>query len=364
MAKPFPFSLAEGGPRSDTADVGKRNTALILSLLLLAGLWVGFWALTPTEPAYQGRSASSWLDDIPGPKNSPEAHAALKAMGSNAAPSIIRKLRQSESTWQTKYRNLYPKLPARLAKFLPRPKAEFHYYDGAGAFLDIGPSVEPILIHSLKDRSMSARGAAALSLGYLHVYDGADIREAIAGLTEDLHDESKKVQLSAAASLGCIGPEAASSVPALIPLLNDSDTESGTSGKIFIRSQAARTLGKIGPKAKAALPGLRSLLAEKDNYLTVVTAIAIWRIDADVTNTLPFLIDGLTQLEVHSRWEVLEGMSEMGPRAKVAVPFLLSELGLPPNPSPSARPYSYNRQKILDALQQIDPETAAKVAVK
>lgn len=336
-----------------------RKTALIWSLLFLAGLLAGFWMLNPAEPSYQGRSVSAWLDDIPMPKNSTAAHAALKAIGSNAAPSIIRRLRQSESPLQTKYRELFPRLPPQLAKLLPQPKAEFRYFDGAGAFLDIGPGVEPILIHSLKDRSLSVRVATASALGSLRFFDGADIRDAIPGLTEALHDESKMVRLHAALALGFTGPEAASSVPALIPLLNDSEIQPGNSGRIFVRAAAAGALGKIGPKAKAALPLLRSLLAEKDIYLRVVTAVAIWRIDADVTNTLPVLIDGLTQIDENSRWEVYEGMAEMGPRAKAAVPLLVSQLGLPPTPV-----NSYNSQKITNALQQIDPEAAAKAAMK
>jgi len=79
------------------------------------------------------------------------------------------------------------------------------------------------------------------------------------------------------------GPEAESAVPALIPLLNDSHLGSG------VRVCAFEALGMIGPKAKAAMPALRNLLTTNANdpYWGGKTAIAIWRIDGDVTNTLP-----------------------------------------------------------------------------
>jgi hypothetical protein len=55
-------------------------------------------------------------------------------------------------------------------------------------------------------------------------------------------------------------------------------------------------------------------------------------------------------------FQLIEAMREMGPRANAAVSVLLKELnlGIP----------DFTRQKILDALKQIDPEAAAKAGVK
>jgi len=202
-----------------------------------------------------------------------------------------------------------------------------------------------------------------MGLGYLKNSQGVDIKDVIPGLIEAMHDQSKSVQLHAAMVLGFIGPEAEPAVPTLTALLNESETVAGTTDRIYTRSAAARALGQIGPKAKAALPALRSLLADNDNYLRVVTAVAVWRIDGDVTNTLPVLIQGLPQLQENSKWEAIDGMTEMGPLAKAAVPVLLNELNLLPAPT-WAGVRQYNGQKITNALKQIDPEAAAKAGVK
>jgi len=96
-----------------------------------------------------------------------------------------------------------------------------------------------------------------------------------------------------------------------------------------------------------------------------VTAVAIWRIDGDVTNTLPVLIQGLSQVDEGVKGEVADGIGEMGPRAKAAFPALLHELNL--TPSPSAYLNSEREREgryITNALKKIDPEAAAKAGVK
>ena len=44
--------------------------------------------------------------------------------------------------------------------------------------------------------------------------------------------------------------------------------------------------------------------------------VAVWRIGSDVTNTLPVLIETLSLVPDGSKWELLEGLEEMGPQAK------------------------------------------------
>jgi len=145
----------------------------------------------------------------------------------------------------------------------------------------------------------------------------------------------------------------------LIPLLNDSHYWSG------VRVCAFEALWMIGPKAKAALPALRNLLTTNANdpYWGGKTAIAIWRIDGDVTNTLPVLIQVLSQPNPQESAVAIDVMAEMGPRAKAAVPVLLNELSQPSIPAIIAADADIG-QKITNALKKIDPEAAAKAGVK
>jgi hypothetical protein len=342
--------------------VKKGKKAIVVVFLLLAGLVVGYWIYTPGEPSYQGRSASVWLDDLGSAKRD-KARAALKAMGTNAVPAIVRKLKESESPWRNKYRDSFHKFPHWLAKILPKPtKAEFGWFEGANAFKAIGPSVEPRLVKLLKGESPSVRSAAAFGLHELRL-SGADIKDAISGLIGALNDQSPMVRFFSAEALGYAGPEAEPAIPALILLLND--PKSAVRIDDDIRPTASKALGEIGPKAKAALPALRNLLTNNDAYLRIVTAVAIWRIDGDVTNTLPVLIQGLTQVDEGSKGEVADGIGEMGPRAKAAVPALLHELNLPPSPDEFLNSNrEFENQFITNALKKIDPEAAAKAGVK
>ena len=359
------FRLARGLVSTNTLRVSRGKTAgLIGSLLvLLVGFVAALMPRTPVEPSYQGRSASSWLDNfsVRSGRSIGDAHVALKAMGPRAAPAIIRRLKASESFWQIKYRLLFSKAPARVSRFLPAPRAEFSHIDAANAFFAIGPGVKPTLIGALQTRSPEMRAAGAGALYFLGTDAGADIADAIPGLTRTLRDKNAAARMFSAFALATTGPKAQLAVPALIPLLQDPDTDPRTGARIYVRAAAVRALGRIGPKAISALPSLKPLLEDKEDYIQVAAALAIWRIGADMTNTLPVLTRGLGLVVEDAKWEVIEALGEMGPSAKTALPVLLRESALLKQSSWS---WTSNCGKLTNALQQIDPETAAKAGMR
>jgi HEAT repeat protein len=335
---------------------------VILGILLGAVLYN---ARKPNEPMYQGRGINNWLGKLNSAisrgdlQNRHEAEKAVQAIGAKAAPYIMTHLRRSNSSWRKNYRDLFPKLPTWVQRLIPSPREEFTFSTGSSALFAIGPSAKPALITALKDDDPVVRSASALTLGSLAHYNGTDIRDAVPALTECLRDADADVRCHSAISLGYLGPDAVAAVPGLIPLLEDPQVGRQKGSQVFVRAAAARTLGKIGSQAKSALPALRSVLNDTTPYNRSVAAIAIWRVDSEVTNTLPVLIEALNLVPEGAKWELVEGLKEMGAKAKEAFPALLGQIL---QATPNA-PDRFTLEKITNALIKIDPEAAARAGV-
>jgi HEAT repeat protein len=122
-------------------------------------------------------------------------------------------------------------------------------------------------------------------------------------------------------------------------------------------------LGRIGRDARGALPELRKTLKDKYTDVRVRAAIAIWKVDGQVDEVLPVLIEALQRKagngpEEISSWEiaeVTEVLGEMGARTKSAVPVVI----------PLLKHESWNiRRSAREALKKIDPEAAKKEGIR
>lgn len=323
------------------------------------------------EPSYQGKSINAWLSQLNSAFNQNdlqkrhEAEQAFQTIGTQAVPYIVANLRRRDSALAGRYRNIFGKLPAGLQRLLPSPWQEFPSYIGQFALFAIGEPAKPSLIKILKDGDPVVREASAATLGSLAHYDGMDLHDAEPALIELLLDPDAGVRWHAASDLGYLGPDAATAVPRLIPLLKDPQT--GRKGaQVYVRSAAACTLGKIGPLAETALPALRVALEDPSPYDRAVAAIAIWRFDPRAPTTLPVLIEALSLASSGEQSELSEGLEEMvatmGPGDKEAFPVLLKAVVEPRSSGLLLRPMTL--QKITNALIRIDPEAAARTGVK
>ena len=122
-----------------------------------------------------------------------------------------------------------------------------------------------------------------------------------------------------------------------------------------MRAAAARSLGRIGPEAKAAAPMLSALSNDPHLYTRMEATIALWRIERNVSATLPLLIDHLSKVGENSKWEIFEALAEMGSAAEDAVPAITADLK---SQSPEVR------QRAAEALRKIDPEAADEAGMK
>jgi HEAT repeat protein len=178
----------------------------------------------PAEPAYQGKPASQWVEQLAKGESADRAEAAkaLEAMGAEAGTEAI---------------------PA-LAKALKDAQVRV---EASGALTRMGDSAVPALIEALGDRSMGARRRASWALSQM----GA---AAVPALVKALEDRNVRIRQEAAVALGMIGPEAKDAVDALAGRLKDEDR--------WVRQYAAEAIGAIGHATETAAEALRDLRAE------------------------------------------------------------------------------------------------------
>ena len=315
-----------------------------------------------SEPVYQDRPISAWLDDFA--VHTQTAYpAAIREIGANGLPYAVRNLARNDSKWRNKYRELQPKLPKFLRGILPELKPNLKVVNGANLFFFLGSNSIPNAIALLKHDSPSVRQAAAWGLNSLRSQSAA-AKVAIPALIEALKDADRGVRLHAVLALKEMGADASNAVPAIIKVL-DAGLDSPTNSSFYLQAAAASALGKIGPSASGALANLKraTRVSYQDapgfqnsgaSYLRGQAAVAIWRIDSDVESVLPVLLREMPGISEHSKWDWIIALGEMGPRAKEAIPRLKTEL--------IQDKEKWVLEYVTNALIKIDPEVAAKVA--
>jgi hypothetical protein len=152
----------------------------------------------------------------------------------------------------------------------------------------------------------------------------------------------------AAYAIGILGAKAKGAVPALIALHDQNIS-------VNSRLATAQALGSIGPAARQAVPALIRGLNSKDVSSPLIYIEALGHIHAEPALSVPalgrFLQDGDPVLRRNAVW----ALGEFGTEAKSTVPAILPLV---------EDPDADTQREANNALRQIDPEAAAKAAVK
>ncbi len=259
--------------------MGKKRRILVAALIL-AALGGIVWILClegKPEPVYQGKrlstlmeapclwsagyagtNATTWDNDLS------LADEAIRHLGTNAIPTLLRMVRARDSTIKVKLLELAAKLP--LVKFRHIPAPMINEYGGRGFEL-LGPLAKeavPELIQIYNaNRSPASRYAAIMALGAI----GPASKEAVPALliaasnTRAFKTPELENRLEAISALGRIHAAPDLVVPTLIRLLNDRDAK--------IRTAAILSLSQYGADAKSAIPKLSELSNDQDLDLVV-----------------------------------------------------------------------------------------------
>jgi HEAT repeat protein len=290
--------------------MGKKR-GLLLALLFVALLGGVVWVLSrPTEPAYQGKPLSAWLNEYngrPGDTNQ-AALVAIREMGTNAIPALLKIIESDDPPFQ------------RMMSELNRKQS---------------------LVHFPVREKPYPRWAASAALYAM----GANARPAFPALTNLLfHANSLFKSAAPANALAGLG---SSGLPPLLAALTNQNP--------FIRSSAATGLGWARSDQNIVVPALIARLSDRDWWVHCEAVWALGHLHAEPELAVPALMKDYPGNDPKLRSEILRAIGRFETNASAAVPMLLQALS-------DSDPTVFNHA--ASALKQIDPAAAAKAGVR
>ncbi len=295
------------------------RSRILLTFLLVTVLCGFAWFMRPpSEPVYEGKPLSAWLEanytgksDLSYEREAwrQEREAPIVHIGTNAVPILLSMLQVKDSGVMTKLIGFLRR--QTLIRAHPHTDFEFHSMAVSG-FEALGPMGKP----------------------------------AVPGLMAMLDDP--ELRWAAEISLGWIGSDAGDAAPRLISLLTNADWAS--------RYCAAEALGRIGTATCNAQPALLAQLHDTNRFVQESIELALARQKAYPNIVVPRLIQELQSEVVAGRFvpSRIRALGAFGIKAKPAVPILLQILS--------------NRvddtHEIANALKQIDPNAALGIGAR
>ncbi|HYG33628.1 MAG TPA: HEAT repeat domain-containing protein [Clostridia bacterium] len=242
-----------------------KRGRLALAVLLVALVSVVVCQMWPTrEPVYQGKRLTAWLSQymanhwVAAKQNNEldkQAQAAIRQIGTNAIPSLLRMLRAKDSALTLKMMSLAQY--QHIIRIGPVPAKAWNWTATAG-FQVLGEEAQsavPALMDIINQNITPASRASAIrALGSI----GAPAKVAVPLLVQCTTDADGDVHSSSIYALAQIGSEPCLVVPVLAKALR---------GPVFeAHSNVIRMLERFGPEAKPAVPELLKLLTRPDPF--------------------------------------------------------------------------------------------------
>jgi hypothetical protein len=296
-------------------SLGKGRRTILIALALAAAAVFAVLLARAGEPSYNGHRLSSWVkllsprnlqDFGPGCRKTGEAEEAIRSMGTNSLPYLVKwlsyqggptpvrdavkwgiakcprlgkiKALRAWAWFDTKdvrgdgaalaFQFLRPTASPAIPSLLQvatKPGNTTPQFRALYALVDIGPPSLSALVSIITNRTVNpmVRDRAAESLGYF----GPSAEFALPELLIALQDQDSCVASGAADALGMLGLQPARVVPALIGASRRPDT--------VLELSAVRALGKFGPEAREAIPALQEIDRSNDTPLRRYACAAI-----------------------------------------------------------------------------------------
>ncbi len=329
---------------------------ILLMTLFLAGLGlIVWWGVVRSEPNYQGHPLSYWLS-----RNYDDSAEAVRAIGSNAVPTLLRKLQARETDWDRQLVRL-----ARMQKFI---KVEYDSvagersdaYAGLTALGTNAASATPTLIRLVAQKSdPDLSRQAIMVLGEI----GPPAKAAIPVLLDGLPSTNSQVRYYSADSAFRIGADPALVLPVMFRGFRDRGAWSFYKADDLMRS--------LGNRKVEAIPTLIALSVDTNASIRHDAIYALSEIKGEQqARVLPVVTNALTDVEYDVRVAAVITLRRFGTNAICASPLLIElyqkEQGNASAPHPHV-PALPNQLEILPlirrALNRIDPEAARKAGI-
>jgi len=272
----------------------------LCAFLLLAGASLAL-ALRhrEAEPVWHGRSLSSWVDDLARGSSKEvrePAEEAIRSIGSNALPRLVRMLRSRDTVWDRAVLALNRKQKRVHFSVLP---AREQRVQAALAFEALGPIARPaiaelkkMLVHDRQPAftadALSAIGPESVSVLLEALPEVAPANrpalyaaatkwplrqeEIIDALLRSIKSANEEERRTAAEYLGRFRRSPGRSVTALVSALGDPEFE--------VRKQALASLVEFGTNATPAIEPLQKLLLQPRGFPLESISNALIRIQS------------------------------------------------------------------------------------
>ncbi len=356
----------------------KRKVILaLLALVLLAGGL--FWANQNKEPVYQGKRLSEWVEQyISGAiaevasDREAEAAAAIRTMGTNCLPWLLKKFSAKPSDLTLKLDRWVSEIPV-LSKF--HTHTHERHTVAKICFRILGPMAKetvPFMRGILNDpmETGSLRTDAGLILADIGGKDSIDAlaktktdqstrirsycvtalyligKDASDALKQYLHDKDESIRSLAARGLAKTGEPIEVWLPCLAELASSTEVQ--------LRQNSVFAIRKYGDGSKEAALALRNCLTDADGHVRFLSASGLGRMGESNEVWLPSLTSVLNHTYSDLRAKAVVAFEEFGEASKPAVPRLCELLN-----DPDERV----RVAVTNALFKIDPDAAAKAGV-
>ncbi|HXU74987.1 MAG TPA: hypothetical protein VN794_00390 [Methylomirabilota bacterium] len=302
----------------------KRRRLIFVLALLVVVAGVGSWLFGLWEPRYQGKSLSRWFvqyytvydaeNDETGSARRAEAAAAIRAIGTNAVPFLLKECFSNEpdSAFRSNLLTSLRHLPAPFS-FPSYVRVEYIRGAAAEALLEIRPPAEMILSKATNELAGTNRYPRYVALFLLGTI-GPGAEKGVPWLVRGLQSSDPNEVVLSLRSIQNLGPAAQGALPELLGLLTNPPPTAWIQTD-WLREHAAPALASLGTNAAPAIPILKQLfLAETNYHVRTIIASALCRIDPNETTALVTVFEEMTCTNT--------------PQARVATARFLGNLGV------------------------------------